>query len=133
MRLSNRTEYALLALVFLAKQDKGDYVHGQEIARAQDIPMRFLQQILLSLKQARIVKSIKGKSGGYALARDSSTISLAEVVRLFDGLLAPTHSVSKFYPEETPILAEKKVVRLLKEIRDYIANKLENTFLSDIV
>lgn len=133
MRLSSRTEYALLALIFLARMDGDEFVHGKEIASSQDIPMRFLQQILFSLKQARLVKSVKGKGGGYALAREPSAISIAEVIRLFDGPLAPTKAVSKFFPEETPISTEKKMMRLLKDIRDYAAKKLEGTFLSDIV
>ena len=133
MKLSNRTEYALLALIFLARLERDRFVHGQEIARAQNVPMRFLQQILFSLKQARIVKSIKGKAGGYALARDPAAITIAEVVRLFDGPLAPTHAVSKFYFEETPISSEKKMLRLLREIRDFVAAKLENTSLVDII
>ena len=133
MRLSSRTEYALLALIYIGRMENGIYAHGQEISEQQDIPMSFLQQILLSLKQARLVKSIKGKSGGYALSKRPSEISIAEVIRLFDGPLAATRSVSKFFQEDTPIAVEKKVTRLLKEIRDYVAVKLENTTLEEII
>jgi Rrf2 family cysteine metabolism transcriptional repressor len=132
MRLSNRTEYALLALIFLARLPKDSYAHGQEISDEQHIPMSFLQQILFTLKQAHMVRSIKGKTGGYALYREPSEISIAEVVRLFDGPLAPSRTVSEFFYEQTPIASEKKMTRLLKEIRDYLAKKLEHTFISDI-
>lgn len=132
MKLSSRTEYAILALTHLARSSPGERVHGQEIADAQGIPLRFLQQILISMKQARLVTSIKGKDGGYALARDPAEISLAEVIRLFDGPLAPTQAVSTFFPAETPISSEKKALQLLKEIRDYLAQKLESTTVSDI-
>ena len=133
MRLSSRTEYALLALIYLARLEEGEFVHGQEISSKQSIPIRFLQQILFSLKQARLVKSVKGKTGGYALRRRASEISIAEVVRLFDGPLAPSRTVSKFFHEKTPIAGEKKITLLLRGIRDHIAKILENTFLSDIV
>lgn len=132
MKLSSRTEYAILALIFLARLEKGEYAHGQAIADAQDIPIRFLQQILFALKRARFVRSIKGKTGGYSLSKKSSEISIAEVVRLFDGPLAPSRAVSQFFYEETPIAKEKKMTRLLKDIRDHIAKKLENTYISDV-
>jgi Rrf2 family cysteine metabolism transcriptional repressor len=133
MRLSSRTEYAILALIFLARLKDDQFAHGQDISTKQNIPMSFLQQILFSLKQARLVRSIKGKAGGYALSRKPSTISIAEVVRLFDGPLAPSKAVSLFFYEETPISKEKKMTRVLKEIRDHVAKKLESTFLSDII
>ena len=133
MRLSSRTEYALLALIFLARQEEGSFSHGQTIAREQKVPMRFLQQILFALKQARIVKSVKGKSGGYALSKKPAEISVAEVVRLFDGPIAPSRTVSLFFHEKTPISGEKKMTVLLKEIRDYLAKKLEGTSLADLV
>ncbi len=133
MRLSNRTEYALLALVELARLKPDEYMHGQLISKKQAIPISFLQQILFSLKQARIVKSVKGKSGGYALSKKPSEISLASVVRLFDGPLAPSRTVSEFFYEKTPIANEKKITKVLKEIRDYISDKLENLYLSDLV
>ncbi len=133
MKLSSRTEYALLALIFLARLKRGQFVHGQEISEKRDIPMRFLQQILFSLKQARLVKSVKGRAGGYALCREASEISIAEVVRLFDGPLASSRTVSKYFYEKTPIASEKKTTLLLKEVRDFVAKKLENTSLADIV
>jgi Rrf2 family cysteine metabolism transcriptional repressor len=133
MRLSSRTEYALLALIFLARLDKAEFAHGKEISERQGIPMRFLQQILFALKKARLVKSVKGRSGGYALSKKPSEISIAEVLRLFDGALAPSRTVSEFFHKTTPIAHEKKITLLLKEIRDQIAKKLESTYLSNII
>jgi Rrf2 family cysteine metabolism transcriptional repressor len=132
MRLSSRTEYALLALIFLARLPAGKFAHGQDIADAQKIPMSFLQQILFALKQARLVRSVKGRAGGYALNRDASKITLAEVVRLFDGPLAPSRTVSKLFHEQTPIAGERKVTAFLREIRDYLSEKLENATLRDM-
>jgi Rrf2 family transcriptional regulator, cysteine metabolism repressor len=132
MKLTCRSEYALLALIYLSRQKQDDYFSVETIAQAQGIPPQFLEQILLNLKRARYVKSSKGKHGGYTLAKPPQQIPLAEIIRLFDGALAPTESVSKYFYETTPIEKEKKMIKLLKEIRDYIAKRLENTSLADM-
>ncbi len=133
MKLTTRSEYALLALIFLARNQSEEYIPVQVIAAAQKIPPRFLEQILLALRRGRYVRSSKGKGGGFRLAKDPGTISLAEIVRLFDGALAPTESVSKYFYGPTPIEKEKKLLGVFKEMRDYIASKMENTVLSDVI
>jgi Rrf2 family protein len=132
MRLSHRSEYALLALVHLARHEDGGFLTVQAIADAQRIPAKFLEQILLTLKRARYVRSMKGQRGGYALARPARGITLAEVIRLFDGALAPTESVSRYFYEPTPIEKEKALLRVFKDIRDQISARLEGTTLSDV-
>jgi Rrf2 family transcriptional regulator, cysteine metabolism repressor len=132
VRLTSRSEYALLALVYLARKADQGYLSVQTIAAAQDIPASFLEQILLTLKRARYVRSLKGQKGGYCLSRPASEISLAAVIRLIDGALAPTESASKHFYESTPIEKEKKLLRLFKEIREYLSNKLEATSLADV-
>ena len=132
MKLTNRSEYALLALVYLARKKPGVLTHGEEIAEQQEIPKKFLQQILHFLKLAKLVKSEKGKSGGYELCRAPDTITLAEVIRLFEGPLASTRSASENYYESTPIEREKKVLQVFRDIRVLVAEKLENTTLADI-
>lgn len=103
----------------------------ETIAQAQDIP-KYLEQILLALKRAKYLRSSKGRHGGYRLARLANKITLAEVIRLFDGALAPTESVSEYFYESTPIEKEKSLVRVFKEIRDYVSDKLEHTTLADV-
>jgi len=133
MRLTTRSEYALLALIALARHEAEDrWVGGEEIAREKNIPIKFLQQLLLILKQSHYIRSAKGQHGGYRLAKPASAISLAEIVRLLDGPLAPTESVSKYFYESTPIEQEEKLVEVFREIRDYIAEKLEKTMLADV-
>ena len=75
------------------------------------------------MKRAHYVQSTKGQHGGYRLAKPAREIYLAEVVRLFDGALAPTESVSKFFYESTPIEKEQKMVGVFRDIRDYVARK----------
>lgn len=132
MKLTTRSEYALLALVYLARQKLGTYVGGAEIAEAQNIPPKFLQQILLVLKRARYVHSVKGQQGGYRLAKPAKEITIAEVVRLLDGALAPTESVSRYFYEPTPLEQEKKLIDMFQQIRDVVAEIMEGTTLADV-
>jgi len=132
LKLTSRSEYALLALIYLARTGSENLVPVQTIATAQGIPPKFLEQILLILKRAKFLRSLRGQAGGYALARPASQIHLAEVIRLFDGALAPTESVSVYFYESTPIEKEQKLISVFKDIRDYVAGKLENTTLADV-
>ena len=132
MKLTSRSEYALLALVYLARHQSEGYISVETIALAQAIPAKFLEQILLALKRAKYLRSSKGQHGGYHLAKPANKITLAEVIRLFDGALAPTESVSQYFYESTPIEKEKSLVRVFKEIRDYVSDKLESTTLADV-
>lgn len=132
VKLTSRSEYALLALIHLARNTEKGFLSVQTIAEAQGIPPRFLEQILLSLKRGRYVRSLKGQKGGFCLARPADEITLAEVIRLFDGALAPTESASRYFYEKTPIEKERKVLRVFKEIRDVVAERLEATTLADV-
>jgi len=133
MKLTSRSEYALLALVYLARNESAGFISVETIAVAQEIPPKFLEQILLALKRAKYLRSAKGQHGGYRLARPANKISLAEIIRLFDGALAPTESVSLNFYEPTPIEKEQNLVAVFKEIRDYISNKLETTTIADVL
>lgn len=132
LKLTSRSEYALLALVHLARHADEGYLPVQAIAAAQRIPPRFLEQILLTLKRGRYVRSLKGQHGGFCLARPAEKITLAEVIRLIDGALAPTESASRYFYEATPIEKERKLLRVFKEIRDVVATRLEETTLADV-
>src|SRR5450830_1706091 len=102
------------------------------MAEAQGLPAKFLEQLLMALKRARLVKSQKGPHGGFRLARPAEKISLAEEIRLLDGALAPTESVSTYFYESTPVEREKRLLRIFKEIRDFVSAKLERTTLADV-
>ena len=132
MKLTRRSEYALLALIHLARAKGEGYVSVAAMAEAQGLPAKFLEQLLMALKRARLVKSQKGPHGGYRLARPAERISLAEVIRLLDGALAPTESVSTYFYEPTPVEREKRLLRVFKEIRDQISARLEKTTLADV-
>jgi Rrf2 family protein len=133
MKLTSRCEYALLALVYFSRNQPEGYISVETIALAQGIPPKFLDRILLALNRARYVRSSKGqRGGGYHLAKPANKISLAEIIRLLEGALAPTQSVSVCFYESTPIEKEKNLVRVFKKLRDYIAKNLEQTTLADV-
>jgi Rrf2 family transcriptional regulator, cysteine metabolism repressor len=132
MKLTSRSEYALLALVFLARHEKDGFISVETIAQAQTIPPKFLEQILLALKRAKYLHSIKGQKGGYRLGKPAGNISLAEIIRLFDGALAPTESVSINFYEPTPIEKEQQLIQVFMDIRNYTSNKLETTSIADV-
>jgi Rrf2 family transcriptional regulator, cysteine metabolism repressor len=132
VHLTSKSEYALLALIHLARNSGAEFVTAETVSKAQSIPLPYLEQILRALKQSRLVTSSKGQRGGFRLARPPTEITVAEVFRLFDGALAPTQSVSKYFYEVTPIHKEAKVVEVLRDIRDYVARKLEETTIADV-
>lgn len=132
MKLTSKTEYALLALTDLTRNYQKEPVHIHDIAQRSDIPQRFLEQIMLLLKRGGFVKSKRGKNGGYELARSPSKITLAHVIRFFEGALAPTESASKHFYSDTPLSHEKALVAVMRSIRDFISKKLEQTTLADI-
>ena len=92
--ISQKAKYALRALVALARAGNKSLVTS-DIAEREQIPRKFLEQILLELKRDGIVQSRRGKSGGYALLRPADTITFGQVLRLIDGPLAPVPCLSR--------------------------------------
>ena len=97
MKLSKRGEYALRSLINLGIAAKvgRPLVPVAELAKAEDLPVKFLEQIMQQLREAGYVKSVRGKHGGYRLARPAARIAIGSVVRLIDGPLAPIGCVSQ--------------------------------------
>jgi Rrf2 family protein len=93
--ISQKAKYALRALIVLARQPEGAAMFIGDIAENQNIPKKFLEQILLELKRDGLVDSRRGKAGGYILLRPADTISFIDVLRLIDGPIAPLPCLSK--------------------------------------
>ncbi len=93
--ISNKAKYAFRALLAIAAEPEGIALTSAEIARRHAIPHKFLEQILLDLKKAGILESRRGKTGGYAMLRPADTISFGEVLRIFEGPLAPLPCLSR--------------------------------------
>jgi len=135
MKLTTKSEYSILALIYLARQTKKNqqFVKIEEICTTCDISKKYLEQLFFILKQNRYLKTRRGSAGGYALAKPAAKISLAEIIRLMDGALAPTESVSQYFFSPTPLEKEKKILGVFKEIRDYICRRLEKLTLADLI
>lgn len=93
MRMSAKAEYAVRAMVQLATAEDGALVKTDDLAHAQGIPPQFLVDILAALRTDRLVRSHRGRDGGYALARPATEISLADVLRCIDGPLASVRDI----------------------------------------
>jgi len=133
MKLTTKSEYSLLALIYIARHKKKGFIKIEDICAKYDIPKKYLEQLFLMLKQNRYIKTRTGASGGYKLAMPAQKINIAQIIRLMDGALAPTESASKYFFSHTPLEKEKKLMRVLKEIRDYVSSRLENLKLSDLI
>lgn len=133
MRLSTKGEYASRAMVELSACYGQGPVPIKIIAMRQAIPQPFLEQILLLLRRAGYVKSKKGPNGGYYLARPPAEITVAEVIRVMDGPLAPINCVSVIEHEPCPLEERCGLRWLWKEVRDLVASHLEKTTFADVL
>ena len=133
MRLSTKGEYASRAMLELSRRYGQGAFHVREISQAQAIPRRFLEQILLLLKRAGYLKSRKGQKGGFVLAKPPEAVTVAEVIRVMDGPLAPIDCVSVMAHEPCPMEATCGLRWLWKDVRDSVAGILERTTFADLV
>src|SRR5690348_16470104 len=138
MRLSKRGEYGLRAMITLAEStSQGDpsvMMQIKEISQREQISPKFLEQILLTLKNAGFLHSKMGVGGGYYLARPASEITLGQIFRVLDGPVAPIKCVSQMAYEPCGCPDEKTCgLRLaMSDVRNAIADLLDNTSLADI-
>jgi Rrf2 family protein len=138
MHLSKRGEYGLRAMIILAEAQQ-NYPPGliqiKEISLRDQIPSKFLEQILLALKNAGLVQSKMGVNGGYYLARPSDQINLSQIVRVLDGPLAPVRCVSQMAYEPCGCPDENTCgLRMaMGDVRNAIADVLENTTLAAVI
>src|SRR4051812_6264496 len=134
MKLSVRGEYALRALLVLGLHYDEPLVRIQAISDEQNIPKRFLEQILNDLKSAGIVRSKRGVAGGYRLALRPDQITVASIVRHIEGALAPVSCVSERFYEKCSCPDESTcgIRNVMKEVREAIVKILENTTVADL-
>ena len=130
MRMSAKAEYAVRAMVQLATVDEGTLVKTDDLATAQGIPPQFLVDILSALRTDRLVRSHRGRDGGYTLARAAAEISIADVLRCIDGPLASVRDIGLGdLPYSGPTAALTDVWRAL---RASMRSVLEQTTLADV-
>lgn len=134
MRLSVRGEYALRALLVLGLHYGQPTVRIQAIAEQQNIPKRFLEQILNDLRGAGIVESRRGSDGGYRLRLPPEQVTLAQIIRHIEGPLAPVSCVSERYYEPCTCPEESRcaIRSVMQEVRDVIVRALEGYTIKDL-
>lgn len=132
MHVSKKTDYALRALFTLVEHYRGTPIPIRELARRNDIPKRFLEQIMLALKAQGWVDSLAGIRGGYVLARDPSKITMGEVVRHFDGILAPIDCVSVSGYKRCSQEPVCRFRRLFLDTRNYVAGVMDRATLAEV-
>lgn len=136
MKFSKKSEYGLRALIELTEGYGNEPIPRHQIAERQHIPVVFLEQILLALKHAGFLASTRGASGGYALIKPPSKVTLGQVIRTLDGPLAPIGCVSRTaYKKCDDCPYAKKTSCPLQdamgEVRNAIADILDNYSLED--
>ncbi len=134
--LSKRAKYGLKALLALARHRSGEPTRISDLARDEHIPKKFLELILLDMKGHGLVDSRKGVGGGYVLGRPADLITIGEVVRILDGPLAPIACVSQTAYERCADCPDEQAcgVRfVMKQVRDGIADILDNTAITDVI
>ncbi len=135
MRLSKKGEYAIKALqtlTFSYKDKSNQHLHLREIAGREDIPVKFLEHIMAALKRGGVVKSEKGKGGGYILARSPDEITLGEVIRLMDGPLSPIASADEIKEMIRRGDRDSGIYSFLLDVRDAVSQVLDKATLEDL-
>jgi Rrf2 family protein len=129
MKLSLLSEYALLSLIHLARQADVPATSAS-IKASQQIPSEMLNEILLTLVDARYLRLRKGS---FSLAKPADKIPVIDIIRLFDGALAPIEPVSEKGYQPAPMEREEKLTDLFSQLQSQIVGRLENTSLADLV
>ncbi len=133
MKISNRGLYALKALTHLTESYERGLVKIHEIADEEQIPEKFLEGILVTLKNARIVVSQRGRDGGYRLRRAPAEVMLGQIVRIVDGPLAPFGDAVELAHRVKTELRHAGLFDIFLDVRNAAAAILDHTSLEDLV
>ena len=132
MKISQKGLYALQAMMMLARHYNQGAIRIRDIAYEEELPEKFLELILLELKNARIVESARGAKGGYQLRRAPSEIRLSEIIRLIDGPLAPFGDAEQLRSLIDRDAAHRALYQVFLDVRDAAAKILDSTTLADV-
>jgi Rrf2 family protein len=133
MKISQKGLYALQAMMMLARHYSQGAIRIRDIAYEEDLPEKFLELILLELKNARLVDSARGAKGGYQLRRAPAYIQLSEIIRLIDGPLAPFGDAQQLQSLIETDAEHRLLYQVFLDVRNAAARILENTTLADLV
>ncbi|MGL4611011.1 MAG: RrF2 family transcriptional regulator [Trueperaceae bacterium] len=134
--ITKKTKYALKALIFLTKEKERGPILISEISERERIPRKFLELILLELKNHGLLQSKMGKGGGYYLSRSAKDIYVGHVIRIFDGALAPLPCASKRYYRKCEECLDEttcEIRKVMLEVKAAILQVLDKTSLEDML
>ena len=131
MKLSTRSRYGTRILLELARSRGDGPVQVSQISSRQAIPVKYLEQIIRTLKQAEMVSSVRGPKGGHLLAKPPETITLGQIVRLFEGQTDLVECVS--FPEKCSISDDCRVRLAWKEATTVLYNRLDAITIADLI
>ena len=133
MKISQKGLYALQAMMTLARKHDQGAIKIRDIAAESDLPEKFLELILLELKNARIVDSVRGARGGYRLRRDPAELPLSDIIRLIDGPLAPIGDAKQLRGLIAKGGDHRALYEVFLAVRDAAAKILEHTTIADVI
>jgi Rrf2 family protein len=133
MKISQKGLYALQAMMMLARHHHQGAIKIRDIAYEEVLPEKFLELILLELKNARMVESVRGAKGGYQLRREPAEIHLSEIIRLIDGPLAPFGDAEQLRELIDRDLPHRALYQVFLDVRDAAARILDHTTLADLI
>jgi Rrf2 family cysteine metabolism transcriptional repressor len=133
MKISQKGLYALQAMMMLARHYNQGAIRIRDIAYEEDLPGKFLELILLEMKNARLVESVRGAKGGYQLRRSPKEIRLSEIIRLMDGPLAPFGDAELLRSLIDHDAEHRMLYQVFLDVRNAAARILEQRTLADIV
>src|SRR5437764_4563861 len=133
MKISQKGLYALQAMMMLARHHHQGAIKIRDIAYEEVLPEKFLELILLELKNARMVESVRGAKGGYQLRREPAEIHMSEIIRLIDGPLAPFGDAEQLRELIDVDLPHRALYQVFLDVRDAAARILDNTTLADLI
>jgi Rrf2 family protein len=133
LKISQKGLYALQAVMTLARRHDQGAIKIRDIAAESDLPEKFLELILLEMKNARIVDSVRGARGGYRLRRDPAQLPLSDIIRLIDGPLAPMGDAEQLRGLIAKDADHRALYEVFLAVRDAAAKILEHTTIADII
>jgi Rrf2 family protein len=132
MNVSTKSEYGLRALIYLASNSEREAIPAREIAEKWNVPVKYLEQILKTLKEAGLVVSQMGLNGGYRLTRPATLITAGEVIRTLDGRLSPMGCVSSYDYEPCEFESACGLKTLWARARAALVGVLDQTSIADL-
>ena len=133
IQVPQKTRYALRAMFELARHYGEGPVRISDIAKSQAIPVRFLEGILNQLRQAGLLRSVRGARGGYELAEHPSRVSVGDMIRVVQGPIEPAPCINDDNPEECPLFGGCVFIPLWKRAAEALTEVYDGTSFADLV